>query len=207
MKKTVLFLLTLISVCAFAQTQNKPVVKKKAPFKYWQEMTEKEKTSTLNDSMPRKDLLDLYNGKFAFYDNKANDALFKSLTSEGGGLVALRVFLFGKLVEMNDTSLTKLLIEYSVKMAYNQPDILYRSFAKEHARKNDIYKKYIPFFAADLDERVEYANFKDFMNLYFMNGSAEIKNMLTLTWKECEKAGAGSKNPIPVPLPPKGKDD
>jgi hypothetical protein len=210
MKNVIYVLLILLSGAAYAQ--QKPPVKKAPPkkrlvVKYWQELSEKERTSVLADSSVPKNLLDLYNSKFTFFDNKANLELMKTLTGESGYLVALRIYLFDKLVSSGDTSILKLLQEYASKMMYNQPDILLRYFTVEHYKKNDVYMKYIPLFAADLDEKVEYANFRDFLDLYFMNTNAANRQMLTLLFKACEKAGAGSKNPVPVPLPPKGKDD
>ena len=199
----------LIASSLFASAQ-----KRKAPLKYWEELTEKEKTSMLNDSAPAANLTALYNNKYYFGDAKADEILFKNLTSTNNVIVPLRVYLLNKLISASDTSIKILLQEYSVKMAFNQPDVLFRSFCKEHLKKKNgstsspqVYKTYIPYFAADLDEKIEYQNWKDFLDLYFMGANAETKQMLALIYKDCEKAGAGSKNPIPVPLPPKGKDD
>jgi hypothetical protein len=211
MKNVLCVLLILLSGAIAAQqktpTKKKDVPKKKAPSKYWQELSEKERASVLADSAVPKNMMDLYNSKFGFYDAKENLSLMKTLTSEGGALVALRIYLFDKLISSGDTAIAKLLEEYASKMMYNQPDILLRYFALERIKKNNVYKKYVPYFAADLDEKVEYANFKSFLDLYFMNTSAANRQQLNLLFKECEKAGAGSKNPVPVPLPPKGKDE
>lgn len=205
MKNVILILFIFLSGAGFAQQKKQPA--KKPPLKYWEELTEKEKSSTLADSSLPKNIADLYNGKFYFTDKKENAALLNSLVSPSGSIVALRLYLLHKLVESSDTSIAALLKEYAVKMAYAQPDMLLRFFAKEHAKKNNVYKKYISLFADDLDERVEYQNFKDFMDLYFNSANAETRQMLALIYKECEKAGAGNKNPVPVPLPPKERND
>jgi hypothetical protein len=201
-------LLLIILFFPFAVVaQQKPQPKKKPPVKYWEEFTEKEKQSVIADSISSKEITDLYNGKFSFSDPGSNVALFNSLVSPSGSIVALRIYLFTKLIIAGDTSIGKLLQEYSVRMAYNQPDMLLRFFTFEHAKKNDVYKKYIPWFASDLDEAVEFQNFKDFLDLYFIRGNAAIKQMLLFIYKESEKAGAGSNHPVPIPLPPRGKDD
>lgn len=195
--------LVFIATSLFAAAQ-----KRKAPIKYWEELTEKEKTSMVNDSAPAANVSALYNGKYYFSGSKEDEALLKNLTSMNNVLVPLRVYLMTRILAAPDTSVKKLLEEYSVKMAFNQPDVLLRSFCKERIKKKDVYKNYVPFFAGDLNEKIEYQNWKDFMDLYFMGANAETKQMLALIYKECEKAGAGSKNAIPpAPLPPKGKDD
>ena len=204
MEKLCLILFLLSPVFLLAQ-KNPP--KKKPPVKYWEEFTQAEKNAVIKDSIVSKYVSDLYNDKFSFADPKTSAELFNVLISPGGAIVALRLYLMNELVASNDTSITKMLNEYTVKMAYNQPDMLFRYFTFEHLKKKDVYKNYIPFFAADLDERVEYANFKQFLDLYFFNANAMIKQMLSLVYKGSEKAGAGSNDPVPVPLPPKGKDD
>lgn len=205
MRSVAVIFFCLVLCTSFAQQKSQP--KKKPSVKYWEELSEKERASILADSALSKNISDLYNGKFYFTDSKENIALLNELVSLRGALLPLRIYLFSKLIAANDTALRGLLNEYSVKMAYNQPDMLMRYFSKEHQKKNDVYKKFIPFFAADLDEKVEFGNFKDFMDLYFFSANADIKQMLMLICKACEKAGAGSKNPVPIPLPPKGNDD
>src|SRR5205085_943194 len=61
-------ILTLILITSgiFASAQGK----RKAPIKYWEELTEKEKTSMVNDSAPAKNISDLYNGKYYFGNAK-----------------------------------------------------------------------------------------------------------------------------------------
>src|ERR1051326_5729339 len=154
MKKIVVGILVVISFAGLAQqkpVQKKTSPKKNAPLKYWEEFSEKEKASVLNDSSVSKNMMDLYNGKYYFGGGNGDEVLYKELTSTSGSLVALRVFLFSKLISAGDTSQKKYLQEYAVKMMYNQPDVLMRYFAKERAKKNELYKRYIPYFAGDLD--------------------------------------------------------
>ncbi|MEW6469227.1 MAG: hypothetical protein AB1458_09895 [Bacteroidota bacterium] len=184
-------LLFLCCTAAYAQ-QKKP--QKKIVLKYWEDMSQKERDAMLADSTLSKDVLALYNNAFVFTDSKATTALFKALTWDKENNLPLRFYLFNKLIASGDTSLNKYLTEYSAKMLLNQTDFAVKYFNRERLKKNSFYKKYIPFLAADLDEKNEYGTFRDYLNYFFyIEKNDSIKQTVAILLKELEAAGAGKK--------------
>ena len=187
-----LFLFFLLaSVSLLAQKKQE----KKKPLKYWEDMTQAEKDVMLKDSTLNKDVVALYNKTYFFGKEEKQDvALMKVLTWDKENNLPLRFYLFNNLISSGDTSLNRLLVEYSTKMIFNQTEFTIKYFHKQKLKKNDFYKKYVPFLAADLDEKNEYGTFKDFINFFILpEKDKTIKQTVDLLFKELEAMGAGKK--------------
>ena len=181
----------LISAASFAQKKQQ----KKIILKYWEDMSKAEKDEMLKDSTLNKDVVALYNKIYKWgIDDKADVSLMKALTWDKENNLPLRFFLFNALIVSGDTSLNKLLIEYSAKMIFNQTEFALKYFHKQRLKKNDFYKKYVPFLAADLDEKNEYGTFKDYINFFIIpEKDKTIQQTVNLLFKEMEATGAGKK--------------
>jgi hypothetical protein len=186
MRKLV-FLFLILSLSSFAQS------KKKSALKYWDDMTEKDRQTAIADTALSPIVKIFHTGQFSFVS--ANQAevikLFKALSSESEHGLAVRLYNFNKLIMAADTLLTGLLNEHGTKIIYNQTDLTIKYLNRERNKKNMLYKKYIPYLAADLNERIEFQNFKFFLDSYYNLADQNTKQFLQILYKELEAAGAG----------------
>ena len=191
LSKYLFLFLVLISVSVFSQKKQE----KKKPLKYWEDMTQAEKNEMLKDSTLNADAIALYDKKYVFGNNEKQDvALMKVLTWDKENNLPLRFYLFNNLISSGDTSLNTLLVEYSAKMLFNQTEFAIKYFHKQRLKKNNFYKKYVPFLAADLDEKNEYGTFKDFITFFIIpEKDKTIQQTVDLLFKEMEAMGAGKK--------------
>lgn len=186
-KGLILFIALVLSLTGFSQKRKK--------FKYWEDMSEKEKKAILSDTLTSKNIIELYNGVYKFGDEESSHQLFKQLTSNSEHNAALRFYIYNKLITSGDTSLTKYFRSYTVKMFYNQTDVVVNYLTSTRVNKNNVYLKYVPPLATDLDERIEFQNFTYYLTYYFDQSSADTKSTLRLLFKELSAAGAGKKDP------------
>jgi len=181
----------LITASLFAQKGQQ----KKIILEYWEDMSKAEKDEMLKDSALNLNALALFNKTYVWgIDNKADVSLMKALTWDKENNLPLRFFLFNNLISSGDTSLNKLLTEFSAKMLFNQTEFALKYFHKQRLKKNNFYKKYVPFLAADLDEKNEYGTFKDYIIFFIIpEKDKTILQTVDLLLKEMEMLGAGKK--------------